>query len=98
MSDIVGRLLLWSRALGEGQGPALLKEAAAEIERIREERRWVSVEERLPEEDVKVLTMGLQKHPVVCSFWHSDGVFRDGGIIEGVTHWMPLPAPPEERS
>ena len=69
--------------------------AAAEIARLREERRWVSVGERLPEGNSKVLTLGLQRYPVVCSFFQFDQSFRDGGVVSGVTHWMPTPPGPE---
>jgi len=57
--------------------------------------RWIPVGERLPEHSCRVLTAGLQKYPVVCSFWATDNTFRDGNLVDGVTHWMPLPAPPE---
>jgi hypothetical protein len=69
--------------------------AAAEIARLREERRWVPVGERLPEGNCKVLTLGLQRYPVVCSFFQFDQSFRDGGVVSGVTNWMPLPPGPE---
>lgn len=63
--------------------------------------RWIPVTERLPEKPCKVLACGFQKHPVVCSFgWiaplgNDIPEFRDGGPVRGVTHWMPLPAPPQ---
>ena len=84
--------------------------AAAEIERLREERRWISVEERLPEVGVDVLAMSgegvfqanvrpygdsLRWEPLILDY-HGCGCC--GGSNPRVTHWMPLPAPPEEGS
>ena len=73
---------------------------ASEMRRLREERRWVPVGERLPEEDVHVLawhsgdecprvayrTYGIWK---TVAFNHSD----DASIV--VTHWQPLPPGPD---
>jgi len=73
--------------------------------------QWISVEERLPEPNIKVL--GL--HWFVPNEHTPDGiydeqlVYLDGDsfylCIEGacalpieVTHWMPLPSPPSELS
>lgn len=56
---------------------------------------WISVEDKLPKETV-----------ISYPFYHkvryvpSDGCWHyaeSGGIyIHGVTHWMPLPEPPEQ--
>jgi len=75
-------------------------ELLAKYATLAAETRWIPVTERLPEKPCKVLACGFQKHPVVCSFgWiaplgHDIPEFRDGGPVRGVTHWMPLPAPP----
>lgn len=56
-------------------------------------RQWISVEDRLPEEDQKVLAYTAE----------SQGTFEEyrlcfGWAIKGrVTHWMPLPEPPKEE-
>jgi hypothetical protein len=80
---------------GAGEIADAVEQMAAEIARLREERRWVPVGERLPEGNCKVLTLGLQRYPVVCSFFQFDQSFRDGGVVSGVTNWMPLPPGPE---
>ena len=69
-----------------------------EIKTLREERRWVPSEEKMPPENVAVLV------------WHDAGgvemAYREKGSWfmsflgysvsdSSYTHWMPLPAPPE---
>lgn len=58
-------------------------------------QRWIPVEERLPEDDVEVLTRRATGMSVEsrCGFgWVYD---EYNGRWE-VTHWMPLPQPPKE--
>jgi len=75
--------------------------AADEIERLREERRWIPVAERLPDEGEMVLWHGPGDtfcHAVVGK---CDGRSIDWGsdlnmdIAMDFTHWQPLPPPPE---
>jgi hypothetical protein len=71
--------------------------ACDEIARLREERRWISVGERLPEDNVAVLCCGdgigaemvWREH----GKWHLSFV---GTHVPDVTytHWMPLPESP----
>lgn len=63
----------------------------AELERLRAERRWIPVEERLPEHDGDYLTAG-QGRTSVCEFQAGYNFF---GMP--VTHWMPLPPLPDRR-
>ena len=75
--------------------------AAAEIARLREERRWVPVGERLPEEGVEALWwcnsddqdrgvyVGKRDRSLIV--WGSHEWFIDADF----THWMPLPPGPE---
>jgi hypothetical protein len=68
--------------------------------RLCEERRWVPVGERLPEDIRRVMVMapGLYGAQVA---WLLNGKWRDGigypddAIDCRVTHWMPLPPGPE---
>lgn len=67
--------------------------------------RWVSVKDKLPEVDKQVLAYGLEPSNI-----HDDGLPYKTAIYDGedwisdhfcessfveVTHWMPLPEPPQ---
>lgn len=57
---------------------------------------WISVKDRLPEQDVKVITysetFGLNfGHLGIDKVW-----FVSGYYAKNVTHWQPLPEPPNE--
>lgn len=81
-----------------------LREAAALVAKESAElldRRWIPVEERLPEDPVKkVLVFAPHTHGNIVDAGRYLGA--DGWVLEGwyltqnaVTHWMPLPQPPE---
>ena len=61
---------------------------------------WVSCSDRLPEQDGRYLVWRVSitggNVCVIVGFWA--GVFHLGeyGHHDNVTHWMPLPAPPED--
>ena len=80
----------------------------AENARLREERRWVPVGERLPEIDVPVLVrqqgceyhaIGWREHRphyiVPETIWTLGDDLDKGYPPEKITHWMPLPLGPE---
>lgn len=58
---------------------------------------WVSVEERLPEEKQRVIVrcehIGTSVGWILWGNWMTD-IGPDAG---NVTHWMPLPAPPDRH-
>lgn len=69
-----------------------------------EERRWIPVEERLPESEGTYLVY-TERGSVYASHFYAKKVFRDDYVREPqwsqrgkvkVTHWMPLPEPPVE--
>ena len=79
-----------------------------EIERLKEQHRWIPVEERLPEEDVIVLVTvsGFYSHFTFSNTIELGNLCSDGSwFIEGypdwdnpeVTAWMPLPEPYQEE-
>ena len=74
---------------------------------VAERPRWISVKERLPDESGNYLTaFGDGTAMAVNEFMHPRGWLTEEGrkanpngkwYWGGVTHWMPLPAPPEEK-
>ena len=64
--------------------------------------RWISVEERLPE-DVITSWLIYANSDIETACWTHDKYglawwfFVDGEYAIGVTHWMPLPEPPKEE-
>lgn len=73
-------------------------------------REWISVKDRLPEEGALVLVafdvdIGLGETRQVDTAMRQEDVFCGGGLDNylsfpcevDVTHWMPLPTPPEEK-
>jgi hypothetical protein len=73
----------------------------SEIEELQEQvPRWIAVSERLPEpnEPVLIYTEMLGRH--VASVDEEGEWFCDYGgewLFPDVTHWMPLPEPPEVK-
>jgi len=62
---------------------------------------WISISDKLPEEDCAVLVSGPHGVELVCfNYYHrcwddawGDDYYKD---ITYFTHWMPLPRPPKE--
>ena len=58
---------------------------------------WISVEDRLPETHTTVIVAGGIAYINESCWWTLTGVDYPGSQIQwDVTHWMPLPAGPEE--
>lgn len=66
---------------------------AAELERIREARRWIPVEERLPETRDPVLTLWVSGMQSVKQYDEQHG-WNTGAQV---THWMLLPELPKKE-
>lgn len=72
-----------------------------QIDRLKKQNKWISVDERLPEKSGEVLIYKpnyvdvlpySRKHQAFNAY--DDLVSVDYAIA--VTHWMPLPKPPKE--
>lgn len=65
---------------------------------ITSPNEWVSVDERLPPPKQNVLAYSLESG--IAEADYGDGVwmqYRWSAVMQGVTHWMPLPVPPEKE-
>ena len=83
------------------------KALKARIAELEAERRWIPVSERLPEDGESVLIAVDSAFAPYChvyeAFHHSaatqwataNGLYFHGVEYARVTHWMPLPKPPE---
>lgn len=66
--------------------------------------KWVSVKERLPEDDQTVFCWHDKRTaalPMICYYDEDDkcfyALFCDQEVQAVVTHWQPLPYPPREE-
>ena len=62
------------------------------------QNEWVAVEERLPNSKQNVLAYSLSSG--IAEADYADGVwmqYRWSAVMDDVTHWRPLPAPPERQ-
>lgn len=61
-------------------------------------QQWISVEEKLPPEDREVLIFDGTCMYVAFSPFCDEFRFSCCGQRTKVTHWMPLPEPPQEAT
>ena len=78
------------------------EKAEAELAALREQTRWIPVGERLPDENAGVFAVSEDEvygTRTVVQGDYCQGKFLDlaGDDIENVTHWMPIPEPPEDK-
>lgn len=84
--------------LAKLQAADMLEKLAAEKDAKKPE--WISVKDRLPEENVVVLICvdnGQYKEVKVSGLTGFGWVLFDKNKNKEVTHWMPLPEPPKEE-
>jgi len=98
---------MWGKRPIEDALRAEVEELRAELDRMKDANRWFSVEERLPEDfqpngetkdDYEVMTAGgfvvspcyYSELNFWCFCYNSEYVG-----VDKVTHWRPMPAPPE---
>jgi hypothetical protein len=60
---------------------------------------WISVEDRMPEEGVHNWVLGYTPYAFyVCAYVKIKGSWHDREFqLINITHWMPLPEPPEKE-
>ena len=68
---------------------------------IEQRSEWISVKDRLPEDDATYLVYGRNGYGIVFAVYYGDGEWLTcddlTNITRFVTHWMPLPMPPKEE-
>ena len=70
---------------------------------VKAQQQWIPVSERLPENEGTYFCLGHNGTPFVCLLRNKkyEGYvwLRNTGTrrVYGITHWMPLPAPPEKN-
>lgn len=96
-----------ARFQGEAEFDEILKNIALRLAAYEDtglapeevqQRRWIPVEERLPEEKQRVIVrcerVGTSVGWILWGNWMTD----IGPGAGKVTHWMPLPQPPKEEN
>ncbi len=75
--------------------------AADMLEQDAKKTSWISVKDRMPEDDATYLVYGRNGYGIVFAVYYGDGEWLTcddlTNITRFVTHWMPLPEPPKEN-
>ena len=63
---------------------------------------WVSVEEKLPEDNTQVVMWSARWKIAEAGIYYNQHFWvyseiGDGYIADNITHWMPLPSPPDKE-
>jgi len=72
-----------------------LEELKQRIAELEEERRWIPVSERLPEEGHKVLVLLTDGAISIDLIYGNDFLYENW--VGDITHWMPLPDAPKVK-
>ena len=100
--DEIKRLRTQGDGLADRVG-SLFRETQDLYRHIATQQPWIPVSERLPADRVCVLvSWGTREPELLIAHWRADEQdwFDDQGKVVpavGVTHWMPLPEPPEAK-
>jgi hypothetical protein len=82
---------------GEGTD-VCVAELKSRIAELEEKQRWIPVSERLPEPYTRVLAC-IKSGYMEVDYMYSEPIvdvgIADFNSLDNVTHWMPLPEPPE---
>ena len=94
VSEIIGEAADVIEELSR-ENESLGKDLTSAVEMLKKKRKpkWIPVTERLPERNTWVLAYCKYKDHVV-DYVDINGLWSYGNV----THWMPLPQPPEKES
>ena len=90
--------LFLTNQCGETDYSQTVEDACAELSK----HRWISIEERLPEDGRDILAYyadGIETRIIACNYYKGvwfDCLFNTLMICKNISHWMPLPEPPQE--
>ena len=93
MDELVKRL----READISHPPVYLFGRAADAKEELSKPRWIPVTERLPEKNGSYLVY-VYGEVTEMNCWHGKWHRLGDDYTKAVTHWMPLPQPPEEKS
>lgn len=85
--------MVWSKEGLKEAGRKIAEEAARNKPRPTNADRWIPVSERLPGNGTLVLTYSTDEG--MATYYYSGAMYQPWWDT-CVTHWMPLPEPPEE--
>ena len=79
-----------------------LQDILEEMSTLTPPNEWVRVEKRLPEKHAQVLMWSAKWKIAEAGSYYNQHFWvyseiGDGYIADNITHWMPLPAPPDRR-
>lgn len=100
LEEMLGPETLGSTVSDYGVGIKFAIAAVNRAKTLKEMPKWISVEDRMPEPFVSVLTYmpDMPPFPPVREAYRVGNVFYIPALAdrEHVTHWMPMPEPPKE--
>ena len=76
---------------------------AKAIDIVKKHNEYVNVDDKLPDEGVKVLAWHSRKEKFFIAtydrelkIWLNDGKPYSSEFLYSITHWIPMPSPPRE--
>jgi hypothetical protein len=85
----------WQRLIETKKIAEYWIERCSRAEKQLEQRNWVSVKDRMPNEDEAVLAWNKQGFPMI-DVW-SGKMWGCAWTVDEISHWMPIPEKPESE-